>query len=102
MATVRFEGATGSTAARIVVQGRFDFNVSTAFKGAQEKLPKGEPVVVDLTETEYVDSSALGMILMLRRRAGDTAAGVRVVAPKAEVRRVLEVAKFDRLVTLEK
>jgi anti-anti-sigma factor len=48
---------------------------------------------VDLERTTYLDSSALGMLLLLKDQSGD----VRIIKTSPDVRRVLEIANFHRL-----
>ena len=52
--------------------------------------------MVDLSRTSYLDSSALGMLLLLRERCAD----VRVENASDDVRKVLEIANFQRLFEL--
>lgn len=53
-----------------------------------------------MQEVDYVDSAALGMLLLLRDHAGE---GRRVTLRNArgQPREVLLMAKFDRMVQLE-
>jgi anti-anti-sigma factor len=81
----------------IAITGRFDFHVNEEFRRAYASQPVGTAFIVDLSRAEYLDSSALGMLLLLRRHAGDKPEGVRLMGPSADVRRILEIAKFDRL-----
>jgi anti-anti-sigma factor len=53
--------------------------------------------VVDLQATDYMDSSALGMLLVLRERAGGDRAQIRIVNCKPEIRRILDIARFGQL-----
>ena len=55
----------------IAIQGRFDFGAHQAFRDAYERVD-GTPkrYQVDLQGTTYLDSSALGMLLLLRDHAG--------------------------------
>ncbi len=56
----------------IHVEGRFDFNCHQQFRRAYEGAAAGSytEYVVDLRGTEYIDSAALGMLLVLRESAG--------------------------------
>jgi len=55
----------------IKVQGRFDFSSLQLFRNAYEKTDKkADSYIVDLGESDYLDSSALGMLLALRDYAG--------------------------------
>lgn len=82
----------------IAVRGRFDFTEHEAFRQAYERHPRPSGhYLVDLSATDYMDSSALGMLLLLRRHAGDGAAPVRIAGAKPEIRRILSIANFQKL-----
>jgi anti-anti-sigma factor len=53
--------------------------------------------VVDLSRAEYIDSSGLGMLLMLREHAGGDRSDVRIANATGEVRDILAISNFDRL-----
>jgi len=82
----------------ITVKGRFDFGKHQDFRNAYERFYKvPETYIVDLKETTYVDSSALGMLLLLRDHAGGDNAEVRVVNSNSDVRKILAISNFDKL-----
>ncbi|MES9964530.1 MAG: STAS domain-containing protein [Candidatus Sedimenticola sp. 20ELBAFRAG] len=84
----------------IHVSGRFDFSCHQDFLQAYTSFPKGEKsYIVDLSETEYMDSSAMGMLLQLREH-GDKEAGVALSNANEGVREVLRIANFDKLFTI--
>lgn len=81
----------------IEVSGRFDFTCHQAFLDAYKGFPKGEKhFIVDLSQADYMDSSAMGMLLQLREH-GDHEAGVSLVNGNADVREILRIANFDKL-----
>jgi anti-sigma B factor antagonist len=51
-------------------------------------------VVVDLADVEFVDSSALGVLLEARSQLGPN--GLRLAGPQLGTRRTLEVSGLDR------
>ena len=80
---------------------RFDFSVHRSFHEAC--LGERKPVrsyVIDLGEVESMDSSALGMLLLLREHAGGDRAEIRIVNANSALRGTLRVAGFDKLFTL--
>ena len=84
------------------IVGRFDFSLHEDFKTAYEgKVQSGTRVVVDMAGGEYMDSSALGMWLLLRESVGEDDADVRLVGSRPEIRNILQVSNFDELFTIE-
>jgi anti-anti-sigma factor len=60
-------------------------------------FPKGEKqFVVDLRDTEYMDSSAMGMLLQLRDHS-KSGNGVSLANPNEGVSEILRIANFDKL-----
>ncbi|WP_369601742.1 STAS domain-containing protein [Hahella sp. SMD15-11] len=86
----------------IRVQGRFDFSSHQDFRDAYEN--GGEDVaefVIDMSETTYLDSSALGMLLLLRDYAGGDDARIRIINCNNDVRKILTISNFEQLFTIE-
>ena len=82
----------------ITVQGRFDFSSLQAFRNSYEKVqPKPKSFVIDLKESEYLDSSALGMLLALRDYAGGDDSDLKVINCNADVQKILIITKLDEL-----
>lgn len=88
----------GSTVT-ITINGRFDFSSHKEFREAYRNTPEGSAndFVVDMSATEYLDSSALGMILLLREHAGSEHADVSIINCRSEVKEILMVSNFDKL-----
>lgn len=86
----------------ISIKGRFDFGRHQEFRESYEKFHKQpETYVVDLKDTTYLDSSALGMLLLLRDYAGGEDADVSVTNCGADVRKILAISNFDKLFDID-
>ncbi|ROL62853.1 STAS domain-containing protein [Pseudomonas vranovensis] len=82
----------------ISVKGRFDFGKHQEFRDCYERSEKRpDSVVVDLKEATYLDSSALGMLLLLRDHVGGDDSEIRVVNTSSDVRKILAISNFDKL-----
>ncbi len=89
--------------ARITLGGRFDFSSHREFRDVTEQLlARGSISVIeiDLGAVSYLDSSALGMLLMLRDKARSANCEIRLAHCSAPVRQVLDVANFQKLFTI--
>jgi anti-anti-sigma factor len=81
----------------ISVSGRFDFAMHQEFMSAYRDYPGGEVhFVVDLSGVEYLDSSALGMLLQLREH-GHKGREVELVNGNQGVKEILRIANFEKL-----
>ncbi|VVO20237.1 STAS domain-containing protein [Pseudomonas fluorescens] len=80
----------------ISIKGRFDFAKHQEFRESYEDR-KLSAVVVDLKEATYLDSSALGMLLLLRDHAGGDNSDIRVVNSSSDVKKILAISNFDKL-----
>ena len=71
--------------------------VRTALTEACAEAP--ERVVVDLGEVEFIDSTALGVLIETRTKLKNRD-GFLLAAPGLETRRALEISGLDRLFTV--
>lgn len=83
--------------------GRFDFNVHREFKEAYSALLNDasvESIQVNMAEVNYLDSSALGMLLMLRERVQTANKQISLSKPNPTVAQILDIANFQKLFTI--
>ncbi len=86
--------------AQLRLVGRFDFNAHRDFRGAYESLmldPEVKSLTVDFGGVDYLDSSALGMLLMLRDKAATAKKTVSLANAREGVKQVLDIANFGKL-----
>jgi len=85
----------------IHIAGRFDFSTHHDFRQCYEKLPF-EPVAyrLNMGETTYLDSSALGMLLLLRDRAGGEKSKIEILNCNPDIRKILTISNFQQLFTI--
>lgn len=82
----------------ISIVGRFDFSSHQEFRKAYEDVavsPAG--YTVDMRDTTYLDSSALGMLLLLRDHAGGDEAHISIVNCNDDVKKILTISNFEQL-----
>lgn len=80
----------------IVLGARFDLSSHEEFIGTYSAYQPGERVVVDFGATRYIDSSALGLLLLLRDHLG-AAQHVTLVNCSGQPDHVLRLSNFHRL-----
>lgn len=82
----------------ISVDGRFDFSSHQEFCKAYEAVDAyPEQYIVDMNATTYLDSSALGMLLLLRDHAGGDHAKVSIINCNDDVKKILTISNFEQL-----
>ena len=84
----------------IAIKGRFDFSLLQQFREAYESAGTPGSYIIDLNNTTYMDSSALGMLLLLRDHAGSDNANIKLVNISTDVRKILAISNFDKLFTI--
>ena len=88
--------------ARFVLSGSFTFDAYRDFKTEYTPiLDSGtfKEMEIDLGGVEYLDSSALGMLLLLKERVGSKP--ITLSNAKGTVKSVLEIANFHQLFTMK-
>lgn len=88
---------------RMRLNGRFDFNSHREFRNACDQIlqdQSNKEIEVDFSNVDYLDSSALGMLLLLREKASNVNMQVSLLNCKGIVQQVLEVANFQKLFTI--
>ncbi len=82
------------------LNGRFDFHSHRDFRSAYESaLEEADvrDVVINFQDVDYLDSSALGMLLLLREKAEAAGKTVSLAGLQGMVKQVLDIANFGKL-----
>ncbi|HEY5604079.1 MAG TPA: STAS domain-containing protein [Gammaproteobacteria bacterium] len=84
----------------ISVAGNFSFDAQKDFRASYENraLPR---YVIDFKRTEFIDSSALGMLLMMREHVGASGASIVLRNCNQDIKVILTVANFQDLFNIE-
>jgi anti-anti-sigma factor len=86
----------------INIEGRFDLSAHQDFRESYESS-EGDPEEyrVDMKETTYLDSSALGMLLLLRDHAGGDTANIKIMNCNPDVKKILTISNFEQLFSID-
>jgi len=91
-----------NTALVITVDGRFDASLLDEFRVSYENVPDSVVTyIVDLKRTEHLDSSALGMLLVLRDFAGGDKSKVEIINASDEVKKIFTISSFEKLFNVQ-
>jgi anti-anti-sigma factor len=86
----------------IIIEDRFDFSLHQQFRDAyMSHIKANTAFIIDLAKAEYMDSSALGMILLLKDHAEKNSSTVTIRKPNEFVYKILQIAQFHRLLPIE-
>ena len=85
---------------RIHITERFDYSVHNEFRAAYKNVPKDTQFIIDMNRATYLDSSALGMLLLLREHAGNESEKISIVGCNPEIKKILEVSNFGSLFSI--
>jgi len=97
---VKVEGNIG----RLVLVGQFDFNMHKDFRQTSQELldhPAVMQILVDFDQVPFLDSSALGMLLLLKERATLQKKTLALVNCHDTVQQVLEIACFNKMFDIQ-
>ncbi|GGX50725.1 STAS domain-containing protein [Saccharospirillum salsuginis] len=100
--TVSAIPSDNGTAMTIKITGRFDFSSHQEFRQIYENAsPDIKVYTIDMAEATYLDSSALGMLLLLRDHAGGDNSDIRIKNCNEDVRKILTISNFGQLFRIE-
>jgi anti-anti-sigma factor len=96
------EISTDGNTLTIFISNRFDISTYSDFGDAyKDKVDAVSSIVIDMTDCSYMDSSALGMLLMMRERFISNNASISLINTNPNVKKILLTANFDKLFKLE-
>lgn len=84
----------------VIPRGRLTMVSAKSFREtvtAEIDRGAGEIVVVDLSQTEFVDSSGLGALVACLKTARQSGGDLRLAAPSEQVTMVLGLTNLDRV-----
>lgn len=83
----------------INISGGFDFEVVQEFRDSYSDH-KDIDYIIDMRATEHMDSSALGMLLNMRKSLGDNTK-VSIINCRPQIKKILTISRFDKKFDIE-
>lgn len=91
--------------ATILVRGHFNFAQHAAFRDATKAvlaLSGVKSIEINLMDADYLDSSALGMLLVLREQANEHGIQrIMISNCKPGIRQIFAVARFEKFFDID-
>ena len=84
----------------ISVNGRFDFSLHKDFRDAYRNQSPTAKYIIDMSKTDYMDSSALGMLLLLREHAGGDKSNIVISGCQPDIKKILTISNFQKLFSI--
>ena len=85
----------------IRVKGRLDFNLRQAFREAYQSADSSKHYILDFSENNYLDSSALGMLLLMREYVLESAkVPIEIRHCCSEVKAILQITNLSKFFTI--
>ncbi|MEO5333268.1 MAG: STAS domain-containing protein [Magnetococcus sp. YQC-5] len=88
---------TDNAVVTIHLAGSFDYKMRTEFRKSYADKPPGTIFEIDFSRVTSVDSSALGMLLVMREQHGGEQANISFVNCKPEIRHLFQISQFKDL-----
>jgi anti-anti-sigma factor len=86
----------------IRITGHFDITACQDFGQVFKDKPASvSKTVIDMAEVEYIDTSALGMLLKLRERSGADSAQIDITNCNPAVKNVFKTTNLDKLFNIQ-
>ncbi len=100
---ISYEYDASSKTLSLKLRGRLDFASHNSFSEAYQSQPAQlvDEYILDMSELMYLDSSALGMLLLLKDYALKTAV-ISIINCSEDVNKIFEIANFNQLFTIKK
>lgn len=101
--SIQYSYDPASKTLQLQLSGRLDFASHQVFSDAYHSQPSSNVThyTLDMADLTYLDSSALGMLLLLKDYASNDAQ-ISIENCIPEVYRIFEIANFNQLFTIKK
>lgn len=90
------ERKTEANLVTITLGKSFDFDSVADFRTAYTGT-EGQRYLIDFRNTDYMDSSGLGMLLNMRRHLGNDQVSVELINCRPQIKRILKISRFETM-----
>ncbi|PKG93295.1 STAS domain-containing protein [Paraglaciecola sp. MB-3u-78] len=88
----------------IAIPERFDFSQHKSFTEQSNRLIQDEQiktVILDFSRTSYLDSSALGMLVLMKKKAKAKSIHIIIRGAKDNAKDILLIANFKKIFEIQ-
>jgi anti-anti-sigma factor len=96
---MEYTRTTNGSVYNLKLSGRFTFADHNAFKEIFKLFTDSSinKIEIDLSNVEFVDSAALGMLLLTRDEAKKASKAITIRNPQGQVKKMFEISRFYEL-----
>ncbi len=82
--------------------GQFTFSDTHKFKNILDSLAnnKTQAITLDFSDITFIDSSSMGMLLLLRDECDSRKISLKIQSPQGQVKKIFTISKFDQLFSI--
>ena len=86
---------SGKSELTISITGTFDFNSVQDFRASYSGDDKYKSYTIDMSKVDHIDSSALGMLLNMKKSVGEGAI-ISISHCKPNIKKIFTISRFDK------
>ncbi len=88
---------------KLSLEGKFTFADSKSFNEILKDISNStyKKVIIDLGSVDFIDSAALGILLLARDKCDKSSTSLVVRNPKGQVRQMFDISRFSDLFKIE-
>lgn len=79
----------------VSITGTFDFSCVQDFRASYSGEKQYKKYTVDMAKVDHIDSSALGMLLNMKKTVGD-GVSISIVNCKPNIKKIFVISRFDK------
>lgn len=94
--------ATSNKITSIKLTGQFTFSDTHKFKNILDMLNEYKPksMSLDFSDVTFIDSSCMGMLLLLRDECLSRNVSLNIESPQGQVEKIFHISKFHQLFSI--
>lgn len=85
----------------LALSGKFTFADNKVFNEVIDDVPTYKKIIVDLARVDFIDSAALGILLLLRDKCEKSETRLALKNPKGQVKQMFDISRFGDLFNIE-
>lgn len=85
----------------LTLAGKFTFADNKIFNSIMDEIASYKKIIIDLAKVEFIDSAALGILLLVRDKCDKTSTNLLLRNPKGQVKQMFDISRFGDLFSIE-